>query len=72
MSFNFSMSISIQVSTTIGSQLMSAPGPEQTSPLGWTPVRWVSAEEAAWHRSSMEVVGSRTGEFLDPLARHTR
>jgi hypothetical protein len=44
--FNFSLSISIQVFTAIGSQLLSAPDPEQSSSLGRTPVRWVWAEEA--------------------------
>jgi hypothetical protein len=58
MCFNFSLSISTQVSTTIGSQLLSAPNPEQSSSLGWTPMRWVWDEEAAWHRSFMVVVGS--------------
>jgi hypothetical protein len=63
MCFNSSLSISIQVSTTIGSQLLSAPDPKQSSSLGQTPVRWVWVEEAAWHHSSMQVVGSRTGNF---------
>jgi hypothetical protein len=64
--FNFSLSISIQVSTTIESQLLSAPDPEQSSSLDRTLVRWVWAEEVMWHHSSVEVVGSRTGEFPDP------
>jgi hypothetical protein len=68
MCFNVSLSISIQVSTTNGSQLPSAPDPEQSSSLNRTPVRWVWAEEAAWYHSSVQVVGSRTGEFLDPSA----
>jgi hypothetical protein len=34
MCFNFSLSISIQVSITIGSQLLSAPNPEQIISLG--------------------------------------
>jgi hypothetical protein len=64
--FNFSLSISIYISTTTGSQLLSTPDPEQSSFLGWTLVRWVWAEEAMWHHSSMQVMGSQTGEFSDP------
>jgi hypothetical protein len=55
--FNLSLNISIYVSTTIGSQLLSAPDPEQSNSLRRTPVRRVWAEEAMWHCSSMEVVG---------------
>jgi hypothetical protein len=72
MCFNVSLSISIKVPTTIRSQLQSAPDMEQSSSLGQTPLRRVWAEEAAWHHSSVEVVGSQTGEFLDPSARCTR
>jgi hypothetical protein len=72
MCFNFSQSISIQVSTTIGSQLPSTPDMKLSSFLGWTPVRWVWAEEATWHHSSMQVMGSWIGEFPDPLARRAR
>jgi hypothetical protein len=70
--FNLSPSISIQISTTIGSQLLSAPDLKQSSSLGQTPVRWVWVEEAMLHRSSVEVVGSRTGEILDLSACHAR
>jgi hypothetical protein len=66
------MNISIYVSITIGSQLPSAPDPEQSSTLGRTPVRWVRTKEVAWHRTSVEVMGSRTSEFPLPLARHVR
>jgi hypothetical protein len=59
MHFNFSMIISIQVSTIIGSQLLSALNLEQSSSLGRTPVRWVWAEEATWHHSSVQVRGLR-------------
>jgi hypothetical protein len=68
--FNFSLSISIWVSTTIGSQFLSVSDPEQSGSLGRTPVRWVWAEEVAWHHSSVEVVGSQTGEFPDPPPQH--
>jgi hypothetical protein len=72
MCFNVSLSISIHVSTIIESQLSSAPDLEQSSSLGQTPIERVWAEEVTWHHSSMEVVGSRTGEFPNPLTRHTR
>jgi hypothetical protein len=55
MSFNFSLSISIQVSTTVGSQLLSMLNAKQSSSLGRTQVRWVWVEEAAWQHSSVEV-----------------
>jgi hypothetical protein len=29
---------------------------------------WVWAEEAIWYHSSVQVMGSRTGEFPDPSA----
>jgi hypothetical protein len=58
MCFNLSLSISVQVSTTIGSHLLSAPDPKQSSSLSWTLVRRVWAEEATWHHSYVEVVGS--------------
>jgi hypothetical protein len=64
--FNLSLSISIWVSITIRSQLLSAPDHEHSSSLGRTPARWVWANKVRWHRSSVQVVGSRTGEFLDP------
>jgi hypothetical protein len=70
MSFNFPLNISIQVSTIIGSQLLSAPDPEQSNSLGQNPVRWVWAKEDVWYRSPVEVVGSRTGEFPDPPPQH--
>jgi hypothetical protein len=66
MYFNFSLSTFIQVSTTIGSQLLNAPYSEHSSSLGRTLVRWVWVEEAMWHHSSVQIVGSRTGEFRDP------
>jgi hypothetical protein len=66
MCFNVSLSISIQVSTTIGSKLSSALNPKQSSSLGQTPLRRVCTEKVMWHHSSMEVVGSRTFEFPDP------
>jgi hypothetical protein len=72
MCFNVSLSISIQVSTTIGSQLSSTPDPEQSRNLARTPLWRVWAEEAVWHHSSMEVMGSRTGEFLDPAVCNAR
>jgi hypothetical protein len=59
MSFNFSLSISIQISTTIGSPLPSVLDVKQSSALGQTPVRCVWAEEAVWNHSSMEVTGGR-------------
>jgi hypothetical protein len=58
MCFNFSLSISIWISTTIGSQPLDTPDPKQSSSLGRTPVRWVWAEKTVWHHSSVEVVGS--------------
>jgi hypothetical protein len=64
--FNFSLSTSIQVSTTIGSQLLSALDLEQSSFIGRTPARWVWAEESVWHHCSVQVMGSQTGEFPDP------
>jgi hypothetical protein len=65
MYFNFSLSIFIYISSTIRSQLLSTPDPEQSSSLSRTPVRWVWAEEAALQHSFVEVVGSQTGEFPD-------
>jgi hypothetical protein len=47
MCFNVSLSICIQVSTNIVSQVPSAPDPEQSGSLGRTPLRRVWAEEAA-------------------------
>jgi hypothetical protein len=64
--FNLSLRISIRVSITIGSQLLSVPDHEHSSSLGRTPVRWVWANKVGWHHSSVQVVGSRTGEFSDP------
>jgi hypothetical protein len=72
MCFNLSLNISIYVSTTIESQLLSVLDPEQSSSLGWTPVRWVWAEKATWDYSSVEVMESRTGELLDPSTRRAR
>jgi hypothetical protein len=73
MCFNFSLNISIQVSTTTESQLPSAPDPEQSSSLPWLyPIEKVWAVEVAWHRSLVKVVGSWTGEFLDPPTRRAR
>jgi hypothetical protein len=66
MCLNFSLNISIQVSTTIGSQLLSTPDPEQSNSLVRSLERWDWVEKAMWHRSSMQVVGSRTDEFPNP------
>jgi hypothetical protein len=44
----------------IGSQLLGAPDPKQSSSHGRTLVRWVKAGEATWHRGSMEVMASQT------------
>jgi hypothetical protein len=68
MFFNISLSISIHVSTTIGSQLLSASDPEQSSSLGQTPVRWVWAEEVAWYPTSMQIMGSQTGAIMCYMA----
>jgi hypothetical protein len=45
---------------------MRALDPKQSNSFVQTLVTWVWAEEVMWHRSSMEVMGSWTGEFLDP------
>jgi hypothetical protein len=72
MHFNFSLIISIQVSTIIGAQLLNALDLEQSSSLGRTPVRWVWAEEATWHHSSMQVMGLGQVSSWTPSARCAR